>query len=55
MKHYYFKSMTPWKSLDGKEEKVIVWYRYGGKIRGKLSFQFFDNEKAAKEFVLSLR
>jgi hypothetical protein len=55
MKHYYFKSMTPWVSKDGKEEKIIVWYTYGGKIKGKLSFQFFDDEKTAKAFISSLR
>ena len=54
MKHYSFQSMTPWVSSDGKEKKVIVWYRYGGKIRGELSFKFFDDEKTAEEFVLSL-
>lgn len=54
MKHYYFESMTPWKSSDGKEEKFIVWFRLGGKIRGKLSFRFFGDEKTAKTFALSL-
>jgi hypothetical protein len=29
MKHYSFEAMTPWKSLDGKEEKIIIWYRHG--------------------------
>lgn len=55
MKHYYFETITPWASLDGKEKKVIVWYRYGGKIRGKLSFEFFDDEKAAKQFIAFLQ
>ena len=55
VKHYSFEAMTPWRSKDGKEEKVIVWYRYGGKIRGKLSFQFFDDEKTAKAFAVSLK
>lgn len=54
MKHYYFEAMTPWVSKDGKEEKVLVLYRYGGKIRGELSFQFFDDAKAAKGFISSL-
>ena len=36
-KHYYVESITPWKS--GRENGFIVWYRVGGRKRGKLDYE----------------
>jgi hypothetical protein len=52
--HYYFRSVSAWESKDGKVNKFVVWFKIGGRLTGRLSFQFFDNRDEAMAFVNTL-
>lgn len=52
---YYFSSITEWESSDKKEKKRLLWYYCGGKKRGMLKFEFFDNDTEAINFCRDLK
>ena len=55
MKKYYFKALTDWTSRDFKEQKKILWFRYGGKKRGQLDCRFFDTSEEALNYCKYLK
>ena len=44
-------SISSWKSQDGKEKKILVWY----KEKRKLRFQFFETIEKASQFLSGAR
>lgn len=40
MKRYYYEDITPWGDSNGRQFLYVMWYRWGGKKRGELSFEF---------------
>lgn len=45
------ESISEWESLDGKEKKILVWYKQNRKLR----FQFFETIEKASNFLRGAR
>lgn len=53
-KRYSISSITPWENEKQTETGWIVWYRYGGGIRGELSYWIVETEEEARQFAADL-